>query len=146
MNGYCHTQKGIIRPILLVVTVAFLAGARFVGTYPTLPIYLASAGVCVVMSFAFGHLTVRDDGDRLVVSFGPLTLFRKTISYSQITHLEKDRSTFLAGWGIHWTRKGWLWNIGGYDCVKIEMGDKSMLIGTDDPDGLVSFLRSQTGR
>ncbi len=144
--GYHHTQRGIIRPILLVVAVAFAAAACVVRRSPPLmPTFLATAVVSVLLSFVSGTLTVRDDGDRLAVRFGPLLLFKKTIPYADMTGVERDRSTLLAGWGIHRTRKGCLWNIGGFDCVRIAMGERSTLIGTDDPDGLVAFLHSKLG-
>lgn len=140
-DGYSHTQTGIIRPILLLCVAGTLVGAWFAQDKPTSYILLGSAAFLALISLAFGHLTVRDEGDRLAVRFGPLPVFTKAIPYAEITGAERDRLTFLAGWGIHYTRKGWLWNIGGYDCVRIEMGTKSTLIGTDDPDRLVAFLR-----
>jgi len=142
--GYHHTQRGIIQPILLAVAVVFVATACVVrGAPPLRPAFLAAAMVFVLLLFALGTLTVRDDGDRLAVRFGPLPLFKKTIPYADMTDVERDRSTFLAGWGIHRTRRGWLWNVGGFDCVRIAMGERSTLVGTDDPDGLVAFLRSK---
>ena len=143
VGGYSHTQKGIIRPILLLCVAGALVGGWFAEDPPTFAICAATAALFVLFALAFGHLTVRDEGDRLAVRFGPLPIFKKTILYADITNAERDKSTFLAGWGIHYTRKGWLWNIGGYDCVRIEIGTKSTLIGTDDPDGLVAFLRSR---
>ena len=106
-------------------------------------VFIASAIVCAVLSFTFGLLAVQDEGDHLSVSFGPIPFFRKSIPYSEITAVAKDRSHFLSGWGIHLTRKGWLWNIGGFDCVHIEMGTQQILVGTDDPEGLFSFLNSK---
>ncbi len=144
---YSHTQNGIIRPIVLALALICLAIAYVAREWPPLmPAFLATAGMCIVLSFVFAYLKVRDEGDRLAVRFGPLSLFGKTILYADVTGVERDRSTFLAGWGIHWTRKGWLWNIGGFDCVRIEMGARSTLIGTNDADGLVAFLRSRTAR
>lgn len=144
VQGYSHTQQGLILTVLLVTAVICLLVGYFLRDQPPLmPVFLAVAVACVILSFAFSSLTVQDEGDRLAVRFGPLPLFRKAIPYSTITAVAKDRSTFLAGWGIHLTTKGWLWNIGGYDCVRIEMGAKSTLIGTDDPDGLAAFLQSR---
>lgn len=142
--GYSHTQQGFLRPLLLAMAVCCLIVAYLTRDAPPfMPVFLALAVVCAILAFAFGTLTVRDEGDRLAVRFGPLSFFEKTIPYAAITAVEKDRSTFLAGWGIHWTCKGWLWNIGGFDCVRIKMGEKSTLMGTDDPDGLIEFLLSR---
>jgi len=143
--GYHHTQRGIIQPILLGAAVVLLAVACFARESPALMAVFLPAIICVLVALSFGTLTVRDDGDRLAVRFGPLPVFKKTIPYADITGVERDRSTLLAGWGIHRTRKGWLWNIHGFDCVRIAVGGRSTLIGTDDPDGLVAFLRSRLG-
>jgi hypothetical protein len=109
--GYEHTQKGIIQPLMLLIGTVILAGAWFFRAHPALPVCFAGALACFLIPFVFGRLTVRDEDDRLGVRFGPIPLLRKTIPYVEITAAEKDRSTLLAGWGIHWTRKGWLWNI-----------------------------------
>jgi len=144
MSEYDHIQKGVLHPIFITLAVICIGIAFFTRhTPPYMIIFIAAAIACVVLSLVFGHLAVRDEGDCLSVHFGPVPLFKKSISYSEITAMEKDRSHFLSGWGINLTRKGWLWNIGGFDCVRIETGGKSMLIGTDDPDGLVSFLMSK---
>jgi hypothetical protein len=36
-----------------------------------------------------------------------------------------------------------LWNIGGFDCVRVVMGSRAIRIGTDDPGGLLEFLRKK---
>lgn len=141
---YDHIQKGILQPILLALALICLCIAFFTKNMPPyMVVFGATAIACLVLSFAFCYLAVQDKGDHLLVHFGPIPFFRKSIIYAEIIAVEKDRSHFLSGWGIHLTRKGWLWNIGGFDCVRIETSTKSTLIGTDDPDGLVSFLESK---
>jgi hypothetical protein len=136
--AYSHTQKGIIFPILAVSSVGFIIIGIFLNQYA--PIIFG--GLLIAISFAFMRMAVRDEGDRLSVRFGPIPIFGRTIPYAAISGVEKDRTQFIHGWGIHWTRKGWLWNIGGFDCVRVHLGGRSVLIGTDDPDGLEAFLRS----
>lgn len=144
ITEYSHTQKGILQPILLASAAACLVLAPAVRGEPQLPVVFAStAAFFVLLSFAFAHLTIRDEGMRLAVRFGPLPLFRKTIPYTAMTGVERERSTFFAGWGIHWTGRGWRWNVGGFDCVRIDTGSTSLFVGTDDPDRLVAFLRSR---
>lgn len=141
---YSHTQRGILQPVLIVTAAVVLALAPVVRGEPHLPVVLVSlVAFFILLSFAFACLTVRDEGTRLAVRFGPLPLFRKTIPYAVMTGVGRERSTFFAGWGIHWTRRGWLWNIGGFDCVRIDTGATSLFVGTDDPDRLVAFLRSR---
>jgi hypothetical protein len=49
---------------------------------------------------------------------------------------------FAVGWGIHWNPwGGWVWNIWGFDCVVLQLNRGMFRVGTDDPDGLVEFLR-----
>lgn len=123
---YDHTQKGVIQPILLALAaICLVIAVATRHSPPYLTVFLITSIVCIVLSFAHRYLAVCDGGDRLAVRFGPLPLFKKTIPYAEITAVEQDRSSFLAGWGIHWTRKGWLWNIGGFDCVRIHKGRSS---------------------
>ena len=146
IHSYSHTQKGILRPILLIcAAVCFVVAYLAWESPPLTPVFVVAGVVCIVLAFAFARLTVCGEGERLAVRFGPIPLFRTTIPFDKITGVERTRSTFLAGWGIHLTRKGWLWNIGGFDCVRIETGEKSTLIGTDDPDGLATFLKGRIG-
>jgi hypothetical protein len=91
----------------------------------------------------FATLTVRDEGDHLLVSFGRAPLVRKRIPYAAMTAAEQEQSKLIWGWGIHYTPKGWLWNIGGFDCVRIEYNGKSILVGTDDASRLLMFLQSK---
>ena len=147
IGSYRHTQKGILQPLLLAASVLFLAGALVKWSAgPWGPVLLAAAVVGAALSFAFGRLTIEDGGDRLLVRFGPLALFRREIPYREMAAVERTRSPLLAGWGIHWTRRGWLWNIGGFDCVRVVLGGgKGVLLGTDDPESLLGFLRARIG-
>ena len=146
-TGYDHVQKGVLQPILLAVAVLCLAGFLLTeGPPPHRVIILALAVACGALSFAFSWLAVRDEGERLSVRFGPLPLFRTSIAYSSIVAVEKTRSHPVSGWGIHYTRKGTLWNIAGRDCVRIETGQKSLLVGTDEPERLAEFLEGKMPR
>lgn len=140
--GYRHTQYGkwyLLVPsviALVLITDAILPG-------PPVPLfaYQLVAGIVGVVSLTFTSLTVRDVGDRLVVGFGLIPLFNFRIPYAKITHVEKDRTRFGDGWGIHYViGRGWIYNVWGYDCVRIECGRRVYRVGTDDPDGLYEFL------
>ena len=143
--AYERTQKGIIRPILWASAIGCLVLMLFTpgGELPHVLVLGAVALLFVFLSLAFAGLTVRDEGDRLAVRFGPIPLFKKTIPYAAMTGVERDRSTFFGGWGIHWTARGMLWNIGGFDCVRVVMGSRAIRIGTDDPGGLLEFLQTK---
>lgn len=143
--GYEHVQRGWLRALLLAVAAGMAAFAVTVwqddsGAAVGLVVV---AGLMVVLSFCFVTLTVRDAGDRLTVRFGPLVLFRTSVRYADITHVEAMRPKYFS-WGIHWTPKGWLWNIHGLDSVQVVAGRRKLLIGTDDPVGLAAFLQKRS--
>jgi hypothetical protein len=110
---------------------------------PALPIALGVI-VFVVLGTSFHQLTIVDEGRQLVIRFGPFPLFRRKIWYEEIVDAEQGRTTLLAGWGIHWTPwSGWVWNIWGFDCVVLRLKKGTLKVGTDDPEGLVEFLKNR---
>ena len=142
---YSHTQKGRLSLILYLSAVAMLPMLWLPGvdTFLTVTIgavvlVLCGCGLC------FHTLTVEDEGRQLALRFGPLPLFRKRFAYDQMTGVEPGRTRLLDGWGIHYVPgRGWTYNLWGYDCVKVELGRKTVRIGTDDVDNLVAFLQSK---
>ena len=107
--------------------------------------FFVTALFLLLLGASIGHLIVEDEGERLVVRFGPLPLFRRRIPYEDIVEVEMGRTTFLDGWGIHWSPwGGWVWNIWGYDCVVLRLKGGKLKIGTDDAEGLAGFLKSRT--
>lgn len=139
---YEHVQVGRLHWILVVATVLMVIGACAVHFDPPVSRILLSAAVVMsVLPLTFRTLTVRDEGDRLAVRFGPIRLFRKTIPYAEIKEVVRDRSKWIDGWGIHWVPfRGCTYNLWGFDCVKLTVKGRTIRIGTDDPDGLVAFL------
>jgi hypothetical protein len=105
MNGdsYHHTQKG---PWGLMCS-AFAAGFLVVSV--SLPIlasqitFMVTGFFMLLLGASNGHLAVEDEGDRLVVRFGPFPLFRRSIPHDDILEVEQSRTTFLDGWVIHWS-------------------------------------------
>ena len=102
-----------------------------------------SAGTTFFLSLCFRNLTVRDEGENLLISFGPIPLFHRRIPYNDVESVEQARSTVLDGWGIHLSPSGgWTWNIWGFDCVDVRLARRRKIrIGTDDPAGLSEFLK-----
>jgi hypothetical protein len=142
---YEHTQAGWLR-WLMYGLVAVLSGVLYFNpSDPVLQILMPSmAAVFLLLSFTFGDLTVRDECEELVIEFGPLHLIRKRVPYAEILRVSTGRTTFLNGWGIHYTSGGWLWNLSGFDCVQLDLkGNRKLRIGTDEPAKLLDFLRSR---
>jgi hypothetical protein len=143
--NYDHTQRGYLHLILYGVALVCLLLARSLPGQPVTAI--APAVVALVMVFfalCFQYLRVRDDGDGLAVRFGPIPLFGTRIRYADITAVAPARSDVLDGWGIHYLLgRGWIYNLWGFDCVRVELGKKIIRIGTDDPVGLAEFLETR---
>ena len=143
---YEHTQRGWIHWLLYAITVPMLVAFYFNLNDPVARIALPSlVALFVALSFMFNQLTVRDESEELVVEFGPLHLFRKRVAYADLTQVETARSRLIDGWGIHYgPGEGWIWNISGYDCVRLTLkNNRKLRIGTDDPEGLCTFLRTK---
>ena len=145
---YTHTQTAPLYLILVVVAITqAVIGSTMLRAAPAAAVALWSAGAIVIaLAFCFKELTVRDEGDHLLIHFGPIPLFRKRIAYAEITEVEAGRSSVLDGWGIHYGPGGWIWNLWGLDCVIVRMGRKTLRVGTDDAAGLTGFVRGKIGR
>lgn len=109
-------------------------------------VLLITAAVCFILGMAFHHLTVEDRGDRLVIRFGPLPVFRRKAKYADLVRAEAGRTMILEGWGIHYSffRGGWVWNVWGRDCVVLHFRNGGILrVGTDDAENLARYLEGK---
>jgi hypothetical protein len=143
---YHHTQRAPLYWMFVVPGIVMLVVSGFLADPQASRFILAAAGAfLLVVSTSFGQLTVRDETEHLLIQFGPLPLFRRRLSYKEIEDAQRARTAILDGWGIHLSpRGGWTWNLWGFDCVDVALrGGRSIHIGTDDPDGLASFLRQR---
>src|ERR1019366_680013 len=114
--GYTHTQKSPLCMILFRSALACFALTFLVSIAPDSFIALAVGLLIAVLTPAFHHLTVMDEGERLAIRFGPIPLFRRTVRYADIEKVEVGRTMLLEGWGIHYSiRGGWVWNLWGRD-------------------------------
>jgi hypothetical protein len=142
-SGYQHTQWG---PLCLLIYA--IAGVYFVialvlrNEPPMLWIMLPLGVLMLLLAASFHQLTVKDHDDRLLISFGPIPLFRRTVRYDDIEKAEIGRTLILDGWGIHYSiRGGWVWNLWGRDCVVLHLRKGVLRIGTDDAENLAGFLQ-----
>jgi len=126
------------------LAIAFLVAAKYLPVLALQITFLVTGLFLLLLGASLGYLTVEDEGDRLVVRFGPFPLFRRRIPYDDILEVETGRTTFLEGWGIHWSPLGgWVWNIWGYNCVVLRLKRGKLKIGTDDAVGLSEFLKTR---
>jgi hypothetical protein len=148
MNGYDHTQKGIVHWLVFVTGLFCLwTAATAVESMEHWWVLLIAVALFFGLTPCFAHLRVRDLGDELEIAFGPVRAFKRTVRYDQVTDVAIGRSTLIDGWGIHRTPgRGWIWNIHGFRCVELDLRDGSRLrIGTDEPERLDAYLRTRIG-
>lgn len=143
---YTHTQSAPLWLLLLATGVAMLISAAFIEQQDAIATMMMAGvgGLMLVLACSFRELTVSDQGEYLRIQFGPLPLFGRSIPYSSITAAEAGRSRLVDGWGIHWVPgRGWTFSLWGFDCIVLHLGSRIVRIGTDDVDGLLSFLQSR---
>jgi hypothetical protein len=98
--------------------------------------------VLVVFSYLFYSLTVIGTDEAIHVRFG-VGLIRKTFMLKDIHTVEPFRTSFWHGWGIHYTPDGTVFNISGFDAVRLTTsGGKRYIIGTDDRDRLMRYIEA----
>jgi hypothetical protein len=143
--SYEHTQAGWpIRLSFLVLTLGLplLLFAPGIGDYP-MPriVVLVGAAVAALLGWTWGSMTVRVADGRLNLHFGP-GWPRKSWPLEDIAEVDLTRTKFVDGWGVHRTRRGWLFNVSGYDAVALELKDgRTVLVGTDEPRRLRTALQ-----
>ena len=95
------------------------------------------------LALAFRWLETSDQGDHLLIRFGPLPSFWKRVKYEGVRGVKRDRSLLIEGWGIHLGPRGWVWNLWGREVVELEREEGRLRIGTDDPEGLIAHFRAR---
>ncbi len=144
MNFYWHRQYG---PwfILLYATAAIMLAVGVTIPEQTLAyVFLPVGFLIAILASGMHYLTIADDGDTLLIQFGPLPILSRRICYAEIESAERGRTMLLDGWGIHLSLSGgWVWNIWGYDCVVLKLRQGRLQIGSNDADKLLEFVRSK---
>jgi hypothetical protein len=145
---YTHTQRSPLLLLLLcaagAATLASLAfpGARAIPFGARLTIVAGSLAM-IVSGLVFFSLTITVDDERLSWHFGP-GLVRKSVLRADIVSAEPATTTWMDGWGVHLTGRGWLYNVAGHDAILVAMrGGKRFLLGTDEPIVLAQALRER---
>jgi len=141
---YEHTQQGWPMRLafgaaaLLFVAMGALQPLASAGL-PRLALWLGAA-LLLVPGWLWSSLTVRIDGEALRARFG-LGWPRTTLRLADIATVEVTRTTFWSGWGVHRTRRGWLYNVAGLDAVLVTRKDgRAVLLGSDEPRRLKAAL------
>lgn len=139
---YRHTQIG-----WAMLTIAALVGGGLAwillraGGVPFAILVLAFCPL-VLLALAFSTLTVAVKEGRLAWCY-TLGWPRHSLAWREIESVEAVRTSWFEGWGIHRTRRGWLYNVSGLDAVLVTRRDgRRFLLGSDEPRALVNALRA----
>ncbi len=143
--SYEHTQTGPWHFLGYLFALIMVPVIWEAGDEPMAVLVLGAAMLPVIaLTAGFSRLTIRDDGDQLGVYFGPPFVWRTRIAYRDIESVQPDRSTFWDGWGVHWMPgKGTIYNVWGFDCVRVKTAKRTVRLGTDDAPRLVAFLTAK---
>lgn len=121
-----HTLLGLISLPLLVCLLAAYSHPEHRA------VLLLASAVLILGAALFSSLKIEVKAQTLYWSFG-FGLIRKQQSLNEVSRAEITRSTWLEGWGIHYTKRGWLYNVSGRDAVLITLASgKSFMLGSDD--------------
>lgn len=146
---YSRRQRGGVQAILAAcgAGVGLLATSKLgQAPGPAVALLFGLAGLLVLLAFCFAYLHVYDDGERLAARFGPIPVFGVSLRYDEIQAAEPAQSTWIDGWGIHYTiGRGWIYNLWGYGCVRIQLGNRVIRLGTDEPEQLAEWIRRKAG-
>ena len=140
--AYRHRQVGTLTLVLLLGIVLLMGIAVEFGWNP-----VAVAVLCVLTMLGglFYSMTVEIHEATLEWSFGP-GLIRRQTALAEIRNVQVVRNPWYYGWGIHWTPRGWLFNVGGFGAVAITLASgKRYRIGTDEPQTLAEAIRQAAG-
>ncbi len=136
---YEHTQRGT------VLLLTFLLVAILLLTVGTLAprvreMLFTLIGILAICGFLFSSLTIQITARALRWQFGP-GLIRKEVPLREIEGAEVTETTLLQGWGIHYTSRGWLYNVSGFQAVAVRLkSGKQFVLGTDEPKRLCDAI------
>lgn len=154
MEHYRHTQSALLWLLPAGHAVVFAGIMLLVDLGPDLRPWLPwmlALGTVAPALLAMGtmHLTIADEGARLAARYGPLPMIWATIPYENIVAVQRARTTFQDGWGVHLVPgRGMVVNLWGMDAVKVDLREpqwwcRTYYLGTDDPDGLLAYLQQR---
>ncbi|MHC4479695.1 MAG: hypothetical protein ACYS1C_01800 [Planctomycetota bacterium] len=160
MESYEHRQFCPLTVVVLAVGLAAgVAAATLIASAD--PLGSATAVLVAWAAFAFGlclacvflYLRVRDGGEALLAEFGPLPLFRIAVPYENIESVERTTVGSLRTWQVYRGRPARVYAARRGEAVGINLKrppelrlPRAVIVGTDDADALLAFLRRRIGQ
>lgn len=149
---YRHVQEGkFVRAMLVGLACLLLAieiwlafgAARSADQRAAVAILLVIVPLLIVVDALFSTLKIEVTEREVRWAFGVLSWPRGHIARTDLLPPTVEDPGFWNGIGIHLTWRGWLWNVAVGKAVALHKRDGgSVMLGTDDPDGLMRALAS----
>jgi hypothetical protein len=135
MKTYQHTQ-----PARAIVRGLTAMGVIFAVASTIIHPFIAGAIVIFVTAYFFRSMTIEISDTELMWFFGS-GFTRKRVPMSEVVSVEVVRTSLWNGYGIHYTSRGWLYNVSGYGavCVTLRNG-KRICLGSDEPEVVAEKL------
>lgn len=142
MPRYHHRQRGTVTLGSLLSGVVLGLVLLWADPRPLTRLLVLGITLLGLLGAAlFASLTVAVTATHLRWWFGP-GVIRKQVPLAAIRTVEATRTRWLEGWGIHYTRRGWLYNVSGFGAVAIKLNSgQSFLLGTDEPERLAQAIQ-----
>jgi hypothetical protein len=135
MKTYQHTQPAYAMMMGLTGT-----GMLFLILSSVIHPFIVGAIVLFVIGYLFRSMTIEISDTEIVWYFGsgfPL----KRMPLSEVVSAEPIRTSFWNGWGIHYTPRGWLYNVSGFGAVVVTLRNgRRICLGSDEPEALAGKL------
>jgi hypothetical protein len=141
---YRHRQVGLLFGLvalfiiaigLVIVRTASVQAQQYSWLIIGLPLLIVIATLLL-----FSALEISIDDRTLTWRFLP-GFISKSVSLSDIADAKATRTSFIWGWGIHYTDRGWLYNVSGLGAVHVRLRNgKQFLLGTDEPAALAEAI------
>ena len=142
---YENEQRGPLCLLLIACASALSLIALFSDLDESTRLFLALAAIAMsVIGLSFYSLKTLVTREELLIRFGPLPIFKKSVALSDIQDVTIGRSLLIDGFGIHYRPgEGWIWNLWGFDCVKLMLkNEKRFRIGSNDVNRLFDALKT----
>lgn len=141
---YRHRQFGTLMVLvaagvlvigLILMRSLLVRGEKFAWLIVGLPLLIT-----VLTLALFSALEITIDSQNLTWKFLP-GFIKKSVPIAEVLEAQPVTSSFIYGWGIHYTDRGWLYNVSGLGAVHIKLrSGKQFMLGTDEPAVLAEAI------
>ncbi|GAB2887614.1 hypothetical protein GCM10027046_14900 [Uliginosibacterium flavum] len=141
-----YQRRQPARALLTLIFIPVLVCALAAWSHPQYRVTLwVISTMLTIGALLFSSLSIEVSADTLRWRFGP-GIVRKQVDLKDIASVEMTRTTWLEGWGIHYTKRGWLYNVSGRNAVLVTQKDGTrFMLGSNDVIGLWEALQNRIG-